>query len=224
MMNVKPTDEIVGDLPRNKTHIIEGIYRKPAVDLHEQRARNARAKLHYEMLSQVPFPPIQNQRERQRELVDLTAWVDAHTQALCGIPAIREQIEAAQRQAMFSGIGWLTLSAEKLEAISSVDIWAVPSEPENAATLREHAHQLTGCTENDPVMDSDRPGIAAMDNSGPAGDPLPANQRDELRDAWRKGSVWGQPPEPPPAPEPPPHNLGVIAPISGRVGGKWGAQ
>lgn len=28
----------------------------------------------------------------------------------------------------------------------------------------------------------------------------------------------------PPAPEPPPHNLGVIAPISGRVGGKWGAE
>ncbi len=214
-MNVKATDEIVGDPNRPKTRITDGIYFQPAANLRAERLR-------YEMQPPFLFLPIQNQSERQRELVDLTAWVDVHTQALCDIPAIRQQIEAATLQAMTHGIGWVGIDAATGDSIAALELWVAPTEPENAATLREHAAQLTGCTENDPVMDSDRPGIAAMDNSGPAGDPLPANQRDELRDAWRKGSVWGQPPEPPPAPEPPPHNLGVIAPISGRVGGAWG--
>ena len=225
-MNLKPTDEIVGDLPRGKTRIVEGVYlRKPAVDRHAERLR-------YEMQPPVMFSQIgrevaaERERLRNESMAALQAIMSLSKKQMdeiCGMPHFREQIEAAQRQAMMTGTGWANLTTEALEAIRAVDIWAVPTEPENAATLREHADILTGCTENDPVMDSDRPGIAAMDNTGPAGDPLPADQRDELRDAWRKGSVWGQPPEPPPAPEPPPHNLGVIAPISGRVGGKWGA-
>ena len=192
--------------------------------IREQIERNARAKLRYEMLPPFLFPPIQPQGNRQRECEAIMNLTQQQIDNLCGIPAFKETLEAATLQAMTHGIGRVGIDAGTAKAIAAVDLWAVPTEPENAAALREHAAQLTGCTENDPVMDSDRPGIAAMDNSGPAGDPLPANQRDELRDAWRKGSVWGQPPEPPPAPEPPPHNLGVIAPISGRVGGKWGAS
>lgn len=215
-MNLKATDEIVGDPNRPKTRIVEGIYFQPAANLRAERLR-------YEMQPPFLFPPIQPQGNRQREAEAIMNLTQQQIDNLCGIPNFREHIEAAHLQALTHGIGWVSIDAAAGDSIAAVDLWAVPTEPENAATLREHADILTGCTENDPVMDSDRPGIAAMDNTGPAGDPLPADQRDELRDAWRKGSVWGQPPEPPPAPEPPPHNLGVIAPISGRVGGKWGA-
>lgn len=128
-MNVKATDEIVGDPNRPKTRITDGIYFQPAANLRAERLR-------YEMQPPFLFPPIQNQSERQRELVDLTAWVDVHTQALCDIPAIRQQIEAATLQAMTHGIGWVGIDAATGDSIAALDLWVAPTEPENAAALR----------------------------------------------------------------------------------------
>lgn len=195
-MNVKATDEIVGDPNRPKTRITDGIYFQPAANLRAERLR-------YEMQPPFLFPPIQNQSERQRELVDLTAWVDVHTQALCDIPAIRQQIEAATLQAMTHGIGWVGIDAATGDSIAALDLWVAPTEPENAATLREHAAQLTGCTENDPVMDSDRARVAS----------------EAMRQAMK--------PDPKPAAPPPKSSDGLLttAPFGQRVGGgRWGAS
>jgi len=195
-VNLKATDEIVGDPNRPKTRIVEGIYFQPAANLRAERLR-------YEMQPPFLFPPIQPQGNRQREAEAIMNLTQQQIDNLCGIPNFREHIEAAHLQALTHGIGWVSIDAAAGDSIAAVDLWAVPTEPENAATLREHAAQLTGCTENDPVMDSDRARVAS--------------------EAMRQAMKPDPKPAAPPAPESP-QGLGVIAPISGRVGGKWGAE
>ena len=195
-MDLKATDEIVGNPNRPKTRIVEGIYFQPAANLRAERLR-------YEMQPPFLFPPIQPQGNRQREceceaIMNIT---QQQIDKLCGLHQFREQIEAAHCQALTHGFGWVGIDAAAEDSIAVFDVWDVPTEPENAATLREHATQLTGCTENDPVMDSDRDRVAS----------------EAMRQAMKPD------PKPVPAPVPEtPRGLGVIAPISGRVGGAWG--
>ncbi len=171
--------------------------------IREQIERNARAKLRYEMLPPFLFPPIQPQGNRQRECEAIMTLTQQQIDKLCGLQHLRENIEAATLQAMTHGIGWVSIDAASADAIAAVDLWAVPTEPENAATLREHAAQLTGCTENDPVMDSDRARVAS----------------EAMRQAMK--------PDPKPAAPPPKSSDGLLttAPFGQRVGGgRWGAS
>lgn len=195
-MNLKATDEIVGDPNRPKTRIVEGIYFQPAANLRAERLR-------YEMQPPFLFPPIQPQGNRQRECEAIMNLTQQQIDKLCGLQHLREQIEAATLKAMTHGIGWVSIDAASADAIAAVDLWAVPTEPENAATLREHAAQLTGCTENDPVMDSDRARVAS----------------EAMRQAMK--------PDPKPAAPPPKSSDGLLttAPFGQRVGGgRWGAS
>lgn len=195
-MNVKATDEIVGDPNRPKTRITDGIYFQPAANLRAERLR-------YEMLPPFLFPPIQPQGNRQRECEAIMNLTQQQIDKLCGLQHLREKIEAATLQAMTHGIGWVGIDAASADAIAAVDLWAVPTEPEKAATLREHAAQLTGCTENDPVMDSDRARVAS----------------EAMRQAMK--------PDPKPAAPPPKSSDGLLttAPFGQRVGGgRWGAS
>lgn len=141
-MNVNATDEIVGNPDRPKTRIVEGIYFQPAANLRAERLR-------YEMQPPFLFPPIQPQGNRQRECEATMNLTQQQMDGLCGIPAFREQIEAAELQAMTHGIGWVRFDIGSAEAAAAVDLWAVPAqqaELANLYTLREHG----------PLMDSDR--------------------------------------------------------------------
>lgn len=163
-----------------------------------------------EMQSPVMFSQIglevaaERERLRNESMASLHAIMSLSKKQMdeiCGMPHFREQIEAAYCQALTHGIGWVGIDAASGDSIAAVDIWAVPTEPENAATLREHAAQLTGCTENDPVMDSDRARVAS----------------EAMRQAMK--------PDPKPAAPPPKSSDGLLttAPFGQRVGGgRWG--